>query len=62
MCKCANGTPQGGSGCTTHDANMCKECNTGWAISKDKTKCEGSDCNPIRDPRRVDWEGVGVGL
>ena len=41
VCKCVNGTPQGGTGCTKHDASMCKECKTGWTLSADKTKCEG---------------------
>ena len=39
VCKCPNGTPQSGSGCTKHDASICKECNTGWTIRTDKTKC-----------------------
>ena len=39
VCKCPNGDPPTGSNCTTHAANMCKTCQTGWTINADKTEC-----------------------
>merc|ERR1719201_348804 len=42
VCECPNGTPQTGSSCTQHGANMCKDCNSGWTLSQNKTKCEAT--------------------
>eukprot|EP01048_Picozoa_sp_COSAG05_P018222 COSAG05_NODE_2626_length_2827_cov_6.326979_1_plen_911_part_10 len=43
-CKCANGTPKSGSQCTSHDASMCKSCNSGFRLNDDKTKCLQNSC------------------
>ena len=41
ICTCDNGAPKTGTACTKHGAAMCKGCNAGFTINKDKTKCDG---------------------
>ena len=61
-CTCPNGTPASGAKCVKDGGETCAECNTGWTLNQNSSKCTGTFAHDFSLSAHLDTSIVYRGI